>query len=74
MENTFAKIGGVVLGLVAVAVVLSLVLGLPVMWLWNSTVPEIFGLGTIGFWQAVRLNILCAILFKGASASSNSSK
>jgi len=74
MENTFTKIGGIVLGLVAAAVFLSLLLGLPVMWLWNSTVPEIFGLGTIGFWQAVRLNILCAILFKGASASSSSSK
>ena len=65
----------VAVGLLMVfAMFLALVLGLPVMWLWNSTVPELFGLTTITFWQAVRLNILCAILFKGASTSSSSSK
>lgn len=72
--ETFMKFVSVVGLLTAFAMIFALVLGLPVMWLWNSTVPEIFGLGTIGFWQAVRLNILCAILFKSAGPSSSSSK
>jgi hypothetical protein len=73
--DTFMKLVGAT-GLVLVFLMfVALVLGLPVMWLWNSTMPEIFtGLGTITFWQAVRLNILCAILFKGTSSSSSSSK
>jgi len=35
--------------------------------LWNSTIPEIFGLPVIRFWQAFRLLILAAILFGGMS-------
>jgi hypothetical protein len=36
-----------------------------VMSLWNWLMPAIFGLGTIGFWQALGLLILSRILFGG---------
>jgi hypothetical protein len=72
--ETFMKLVGAFGVVVMFLAFAALLLGLPLMWLWNSTVPEIFSLGTITFWQAVRLNILGAILFKGASASSSSSK
>lgn len=49
-----------VFGVAAVAV-----FGFVVMSLWNWLVPAIFGLKTIGFWQAVGLVILCRILFGG---------
>lgn len=31
--------------------------------LWNRTIPEVFGLTTITFWQSFRLTLLCWILF-----------
>lgn len=36
-----------------------------VMLLWNWLMPEIFGLATICFWQAVGLFILARIIFGG---------
>ena len=45
-------------------VIITLILGLPVMWLWNWIIPELFYLDTITFWQAVGLNLLSSILFK----------
>ena len=37
--------------------------GLAVMLLWNHLLPEILGVSTITFWQAVGLFALCKILF-----------
>lgn len=34
-----------------------------VMLLWNFVVPGVFGLATIGFWQAMALFVLTRILF-----------
>lgn len=70
--DTFVKVVGTMIGLLAAGVFIAALLGLPVMWLWNALMPEIFGLKTIGFWQAVGLNVLCSILFKGTSTSSSS--
>ena len=39
--------------------------GLAVLQLWNSLIPNIFGLRPIGFWQAVGLMALSWILFGG---------
>ena len=35
-------------------------------WLWNITMPEVFGVRTISFWQAFRLLLLSQLLFGGA--------
>jgi hypothetical protein len=32
-------------------------------WLWNSTMPEVFGIKQLTFWQALKILILAAILF-----------
>jgi len=62
--GTVFKIAGwVVLGL-AIATALAFLLGVAVMALWNWLMPAIFGLPTIGYWQAVGLFILCHLLFK----------
>ena len=42
---------------------MSLLLGLPLMILWNWLMPTLFNLPVIGFWQAVGLNIISGILF-----------
>ena len=33
------------------------------MLLWNAIMPEIFGLGTITFWQAFSIKLLATLLF-----------
>lgn len=40
-----------------------------VMLLWNWLAPELFGLRTINFWQALGLLALCRILFGGFALS-----
>jgi len=36
-------------------------------WLWNTTMPEVFGLKTVTYLQAMRLLIIAAILFGGGA-------
>lgn len=38
---------------------------LAIMLLWNWLIPDIFGLGTISYWQAVGLLALSKLLFAG---------
>jgi hypothetical protein len=51
------------------AFVLALVASLPVMWLWDWLMPEIFGLQEITWLQALGLSLLCSLLFKSNAAS-----
>jgi hypothetical protein len=50
-----------VIGYMILAVML---MGFPLMWLWNWVMPSVFNLPQISFWQAVGLNLLSAILIK----------
>lgn len=52
------------LGAVALLVGLSALMALPVMWLWNGIVPELFHGPTVSFWQAWGLSLLSSLLFK----------
>ena len=49
------------LGIVAFA----LLAALAVMLLWNAIMPSVFGLGEIGYWQALGILALSKILFGG---------
>jgi membrane protein required for beta-lactamase induction len=60
MKNSFEAVAAVI-GMIAIAIVL---LGYPLMLLWNWLMPIIFGLPEITFWQAIGLNFLSTILFK----------
>ena len=53
-----------------VAFGVSVIFALPVKWLWNSTLPELFGFKMIGVWMAWKLAFLSALLFKSFSVSS----
>lgn len=66
--KTIVKIAVALLMLIVVA----LLMGFPVMWLWNYLMPNIFGLKQITFYQAIGINILCGILFKDGSSSKSS--
>ena len=50
--------------LLALIVTFVLILGYPMMWLWNWLMPELFGLPTITFLQAIGLNVLTSIIFR----------
>jgi hypothetical protein len=60
MKNNIEALG-LFLGTIAILLVL---LGYPVMLLWNWLMPVLFGLSEITFWQAIGINILCTILFR----------
>ncbi|MGB5819390.1 MAG: hypothetical protein WBG90_07875 [Saonia sp.] len=69
-------IGWIILGVIAV-VGLAILFGFVIMWLWNWLMPEIFGLTTLTYWQAVGVLILSKILlggFGGGGKSHKSSK
>lgn len=61
-------------GLIVLAIIgivgLGILFGFVIMWLWNALMPEIFGLGTISYWQAVGLFILVKIFVGGSGSHS----
>jgi len=64
-------IGAILLGL-GILLLVACVLALPVMWLWNWLMPDLFGLAEIGFWQALGINLLSGLLFKTTVSANNS--
>lgn len=69
------KLDDMVLGIlifIAIIAVLVVVMALPTMFLWNALMPEVFGLPTISFGQAVMMNLLSTILFKNANINNKS--
>lgn len=65
--GSFFEILGITLFGVAVAAVMSVVIAIPEMWLWNNVVPELFGLKEVTWGQMVCLSLLCGMLFKSYS-------
>jgi len=65
-------------GLIFLAIIgitgLAILFGFIIMWLWNWLMPEIFGLPSLTYWQAIGLFILSKILlggFGGGGGSKN---
>ena len=55
--------------IIAILCLVCLLLGLPLMLLWNWLMPMIFGLPALTFWQAVGINFLASILFGKTNTS-----
>lgn len=73
MDNLIAGVIAIVIGIVIV-VALGALLALPVMWLWNGVLPNLFATAVvrpIDFWNAWGLLILCGLLFRSSSSSSS---
>lgn len=52
--------------LLAVIVIFLVLLGTAIFqWLWNITMPAVFGLREISFWQAFRLLLIAGFLTSG---------
>ncbi len=60
----FRVLGKIVLG-VLIAALIAVAVGALVMVLWNWLMPEIFGLGTITYWQGFGLVLLLRLLIGG---------
>ncbi len=65
--NTIMNTVKNILSFVFILIFAALVLGLPVMFLWNLVMPDVFNLTTITFIQAIELNLLSAFLIKGTN-------
>lgn len=52
------------LTVIGLLILLVMLLGYPLQFLWNWLMPYLFGLPTITFWQAIGLNFMSTILFK----------
>lgn len=64
-----------VLGGIILAGLMAFLFGWIIMLLWNWLIPEIFGLGTITYWQGYGIFFLAKILFGfGGGDHSGSSK
>ena len=61
-------------GMLVALVLMATILTIPTQYLWNTClVPAIDGINTIGFWQALGINILSTILFKGSKTTKENS-
>jgi len=58
------NIVNIILGATLIILGGLILLGAPLMYLWNWVVPSIFGLRYITFWEAVGLNLVTGILFR----------
>ncbi|MFP4003938.1 MAG: hypothetical protein ACLFV8_09190 [Alphaproteobacteria bacterium] len=67
MDGALATFFGILLT-IALALVLIVIFTLIFRWLWNTTMPEVFGLKTVTFWQALKILILASLLFGGPRA------
>ena len=61
--------GMVALFFVAIGLVILLLLTLVLKWLWNITMPDVFKINKVKYWQAFRLLLIASILFSGIQFS-----
>ena len=59
-ENIIGALVGIAIAAVIVAIMVAVF-----RWLWNTTMPEVFGLRELSFWQAFKIMLLAGILFGG---------
>ena len=52
-------------GAIVIGLILLCIAGVIPQLLWNSTIPEVFGLRTITTWQAIKLLLIALLLFGG---------
>lgn len=63
-------VGMVIFGIIAITG-LAILFGFVIMWLWNWLMPQVFGLTTLTYWQAVGLFILLKLLLGGCGRGSS---
>jgi len=58
------------MALPGVFIIVGLIFGITALlqWLWNITMPDVFNLKKISYWQAFRLLVIANILFGAGGA------
>ena len=62
MEVLFGLVFGLLIGFVLLAIIT-----LVFRWLWNTTMPDVFGVKSVTFWQAFKIMLISAMLFGGGT-------
>jgi len=57
---------GLIVGLIVGAILLAIV-ALIFKWLWNSTMPDVFGVKDVSLWQAFKILLISTMLFGGGN-------
>ena len=68
MKKTFAIFSAFAVGLAAYSII-TFISAFLVLLFWNNSVPDLFHVPEITYWQAWFLNMLCVVLFKNSSTS-----
>lgn len=71
--NEFVEKLGCAVLLVILMVFFAVLTGIPVYFLWNWLMPDIFGLTEITLLQAIGLSLLCSCLFKSKISTNSDS-
>lgn len=60
------------IGLIAFVgiILIGLIQTIPIFFLWNWLMPQLFGVTSITFWEAIGVSLLAAFLFKSSGSSS----
>jgi hypothetical protein len=59
-----------IIGLIVLGICLLFLVTWIFQWLWNITMPQVFNLKEITFWQAFRLLLIAGLLFGGTHINS----
>ena len=63
--TTLSKLFVGLITIIAVLFGVTILLAYPVKWLWNASMPEMFGMKEIGIWMAWKIAMLAGILVRG---------
>lgn len=56
---------------VIIIAIIGLIVAIPVYYLWNWIMPQVFAISAITYWQAWGIYLLASILFKSTRSPKN---
>lgn len=62
METLIGAIIGLIIGLIILAIITLIF-----RWLWNTTMPDVFGLKSLSFGQSFKILLIATMLFGGGT-------
>ena len=66
MTDIAATLVGAVIGLI-IGVIILAIITLIFRWLWNTTMPDVFGVKSLTFGQAFKILLIASMLFGGGT-------
>lgn len=66
MTDMTATLIGLVIGLIIGLIILAIIT-LIFRWLWNTTMPDVFGVKSLSFGQAFKILLIASMLFGGGT-------